>query len=125
MLAACTSPTQLAPIEVIEIRSGEGQSAVAGEALPDPIVARVLREDGSVAAWLLRLHMPGAGELELGNARAIGENVMFNSPNRDSTSVRWTLGPQVGEQLLRFFAVDLGGDTIETTVTAQALAPPH
>ena len=125
MLAACTSPTQLAPIEVIEIRSGEGQSAVAGEALPDPIVARVLREDGSVAAWLLRLHMPGAGELDLGNAQAIGENVMFNSPNRDSTSVTWTLGPEVGEQLLRFFAVDLDGDTIETTVTAQALAPPR
>lgn len=122
VLAGC-GITELPPVQRIQVDSGEGQSAVAGEVLAEPVVARTLREDGSAAAWLLYVEIPDGGTIELDGAGASGVGASIASPDRDMTSVRWTLGDTPGEQRLRFYAVPSRGDTIETIVTAQALAP--
>lgn len=114
---------ELAPVERIMVDAGEGQSAVAGALLDDPIVARTFREDGTTAAWLLHVQLLDGGAIDLGEAQAAGVGATVQSPDRDVTTVRWTLGDTPGEQRLRFFAVPSRGDTIEAIVTAQALTP--
>ena len=122
---ACGGPTELSPITEVVVESGDQQTGVAGQPLAQPIVVRVIREDGSAAVWVKYVQLVSDGELELGGARGGGPGVTITAPSDDQTSIVWTLGSEVGEQRLRIFAVPSRGDTIEAFATATAQAPPR
>ena len=88
--------TALAPEEVtdtVDVHSGDGQWAVQGEVLPEPVVVRVLDAEGSP--------VPGAGVLfspDEGHGTTDPDSVVSDSIGLASTV--WTLGEEVGEQML-------------------------
>ena len=88
--------TALAPeeaVETVEVHSGDGQWAIHGEALPEPVVIRVLDAAGSP--------VPGAGVVFLpdeGHGATDPDSAVSDSTGL--ASVVWTLGEKVGEQIV-------------------------
>ena len=89
--------------------SGGGQWGVAGEPLPEPVVAQVLDDAGApVAGARVRF------ELRAGSGSVMPESVRSDSLGLVSTV--WTLGATLGEQTL---AVTVANEsTLELTATA-------
>lgn len=59
--------------------------------------------------------------MDLGGARASGEGAVLRSRTLGTVSVEWTLDEEAGTQRLRFFTLELYGDTVEAFATAEAL----
>lgn len=121
-VAACDDGVDLPPATPLEvvIESGDDQTAAAGDTLPLGVVAKVLRPDGEVSLRGIWVELVGEGTVELGGARATGEGAALKSPTLGTISVTWILGEEVGSQRLRFFTLELYGDTVEALATAEA-----
>lgn len=95
-------------------RSGDRQEAPAGTTLPDRLMVRAVRDDGTPVAGAM-VHwtvLTGGGSLSHGRTRTSANGV---------TGVRWTLGPEVGGQSV---SASLDGSTVTFTATATAPPPP-
>jgi Bacterial Ig-like domain (group 3)/Bacterial Ig-like domain (group 1) len=100
---------------VLEMVSGDGQSAVVGTSLPAPLVVRAHDADGNAVsglavAWVVRL---GGGSLA-------PETSVTDADGRASTL--WTLGPTEGQNTAA--AVVSGVGTVNFSATANPGTPP-
>lgn len=123
--AACedvTDPPPATPLEIV-IESGDEQVGEAGDTLPEPLVAKVIRPDGSISQRGMWVELVDGGGADLGTARGSGEGVVLKSPTLGTISVGWVLSGAVGTQRLRLFALELYGDTVDAFATAEAAAP--
>lgn len=120
--AACDDAVDLPPATALEvvIESGDEQTAAAGDTLPQSVVAKVLQPAGGVSLRGIWVQLVDGGMVELGGARAAGEGAALKSPTLGTISVTWILSEEVGTQRLRFFALELYGDTVEAFATAEA-----
>lgn len=100
---------------VLELVSGDGQSALAGTALPDPLVVRAHDADGNPVADLPVTWVVGEGGGGLAPATSATD-----ADGRAST--RWTLGPSAGRNTAT--AVISGVGTVGFTATGDPGAPP-
>lgn len=121
-VGACDDATDLPPATPLEvvIESGDEQIAEAGDTLPEPVVATVLRPDGEVSLRSIWVELRGGGALDLGGIRGSGDHVVLRSKTLGTISVEWALSENVGTQRLRFFTLELYGDTVEAFATAEA-----
>jgi hypothetical protein len=99
----------------VTIVSGNGQDAAAGSVLPDPLVVRVLDENGNPivdrpVSWVVGA---GGGTANPATSNTNGEGL--------ATS-RWTLGPTPGNNTLN--AVVSGVGTAPFTATATGVGSP-
>ena len=112
-LAACNDPADpVAPIPVpssVEVLSGEGQRALSGLSLLEPIVVRVLDAAGRPFPGATVTFAPAASQGEADPASATTDQ------NGEAATV-WTLGPDPGLHTLAVSA-----DAAATTVSAEAL----
>lgn len=106
------------PFEVV-IESGDGQVAAAGDTLPEPVVARLVRPDGTTRLRHVQVELVDGGFADLGATRGAGEGTVLGSSTLGTASVTWVLPEEVGTQRLRFFALKLNGDTVEGFATAE------
>ena len=118
---ACSSDSSTAPQPgtpaSLEILSGNGQSAVVGTELPEPLVARALDANGNPVSGVVINFVvtQGGGSIFAGS----------NSTNANGeVRERWTLGTTAGEQAVEARAVDqtTGEKITFATFTATALA---
>lgn len=96
-------------------RSGDEQEAPVGTTLPDRLMVRAVRDDGTGVAGAI-VHwtvLTGGGSVSHGRTRTSATGV---------TGVSWTLGPDTGTQSVRA-ALD-GGQAVTFTATAVQPPPP-
>lgn len=110
------------PLEIV-IESGDGQVAPAGDTLPQSVVAKVLGPDGAVNLRGIWVELVDGGSVDLGGLRGSGQGVVLRSPTSGTVAVEWVLSEEVGTQTLRFFALELYGDTVEARASAEATTP--
>ena len=110
-----------AHLEKIEIVSGQDQTGVELQPLPEPIVARALRSDGTphLGSSVLVTIGSGQGSLRSGGAMASGNGAGVAGPANGTITVEWTLGPVSEEQFLIVSASE-GADTVKAPVIATA-----
>jgi hypothetical protein len=111
-LAACSDNTTPVPAPAgIQIISGDGQYTRKGTALEDPVVVRVMREDGQPAAGVT-VHfqiIEGGGSLSRTSASTSGGG---------HTSVNWTMGPNTGTNRIRISVTDNSSVNVVASATA-------
>lgn len=107
-LAACGDPVTTEVPAEIEVISGADQRAVQGLSLEEPVVVRVLDEDGQPVHDFKLVVAPTPGHGQVDSAS--------NTDSDGKASVFWKLGPDPGMQTLRISA----GDATDT-VSAEAL----
>lgn len=108
ILAPPEPPPEPTPATV-EVLSGGGQRAVQGLSLIDPVVVRVLDQQGQPLAGQSVAFAPAAG-----HGTADPASAATDSDGRAATT--WTLGPDPGDQTLALTAADASA-----TVTAASL----
>ena len=108
-LGACDDPvvTKQVPAK-IEVVAGDAQRAVQGLSLEEPVVVRVLDEDGQPIQDLDVAFAPATGHGQVDSAWATDKD--------GKASGFWTLGPDSGTQTLRISAGQVKADA-----SAQAL----
>lgn len=121
---ACEEGTDLPPAIPLEIviESGDEQVGAAGDTLPEPVVAKVIRPEGLISQRGIWVELVDGGHADLGSVRGSGEGVVLKSPTLGTISVGWVLSDEVGTQRLRFFTLELYGDTVEALATAESTA---
>lgn len=124
LVTACDDPVGPIswPFEVV-IESGDDQVAAVGDTLPEPVVARLVRPDGTTRLRPVEVELVDGGFADLGVTRGSGEGTILGSGTPGMASVTWVLPDEVGTHRLRFYAVQLNGDTVEGFATAEARAP--
>ncbi len=104
------------PLAVVQVKSGDSQTAVVGTELPTAISVRALDESGA----------PIAGQIVNFKVTQGGGNVFAGSAITDANgnaSERWTLGPLVGVQKTEIRVVNSAGIAIVfATIQATAIA---
>lgn len=125
LTTACDDATGVPPFRPFEvvIESGDAQIAAAGDTLPEPVVARLVRPDGTTRLRKVQIQLVDGGYADAGATRGSGEGTVLSSSPLGMASVTWALPEDVGTHRLRFFAVQLNGDTVEGFATAEAEAP--
>ena len=111
-LSATGTVTVAQVASAIEAVSGDGQSGLAGDVLPEPVVVRVLDSGGAPVAEMTVTFEPGEGHGTASPATAV-------SDADGQAQATWMLGEPIGTQTLT--ASVAGGPS--TTFTATALAP--
>jgi Bacterial Ig-like domain (group 2) len=104
------------PASRIELVSGGAQTAPAGTALAQPVVARVLASDGVGAAGVTVSFAVTTGGGSVTPASAV-------SAADGSVSASWKLGSLVGAQALSVSATGLAGSPLAVSATALATTP--
>lgn len=120
-LLGCTEPApneaMIPPVALVVV-SGSGQSGLAGQELPQPLVVRVVRPNGKgVAGQLVNFRVTGGGG-----------SVFAGAALTDASGTAqewWTLGPTRGPQQIDVVAVDpsTGAKQNFGTFTATAILP--
>jgi hypothetical protein len=95
--------------------SGNEQSAVAGDSLPDRLTVRAVTDDGTGVAGVQIVWAVGSG----GGSLSSGTET---TDTQGIARVIWTLGPTIGTQTVTASASGLNGSPV--TFTATATAPP-
>lgn len=121
MFTACAEPPGLAPLSPtvsLTVVSGSGQSGVAGQELPLPLVVRVTRSNGRGVA----------GQVVNFKVTSGGGSVYAGTSVTDATGTAqeyWTLGPARGAQQVDVVAVDPSSGAKQNfgTFTATAVLP--
>lgn len=120
VLAACDEAVRLieAPPEppaptTLQVVSGDGQRAVHGLSLVDPVVVRVLDQDGQAMAGQSVAFTPGAG-----HGTADPPSATTDSDGRAATA--WTLGPESGDQTLALTAAEATATTTAVSLDLEA-----
>jgi len=111
-LSACEDEEAPAPAPAgIEILSGDAQYTRKGTELEEPVVVRVMLEDGHAGDGLeVRFQaIEGGGSLSRTGATTASDG---------SASVRWTMGPDTGTNRLRVSVADNTSLNVEATATA-------
>ena len=111
-LSATATVTVAQVVSVIEVVSGDGQSGLTGDALPEPVVVRVVDSGGAPVAETTVTFEPGEGHGTASPATAV-------SDADGEAQATWTLGEFIGTQTLT--ASVAGGPS--TTLTATAVGP--
>jgi len=93
----------------LELASGDGQSAEVGTELPEPLVVRLVDDEGEGVAGRPVAWVVGAGGGSASPETSVTDEAGF-------AGSRWTLGPAAGEQLLN--AVISGVGVVSFTATA-------
>ncbi len=114
-------PTDLPRAARISIVSGDGQRALAGSSLREPIVVQVLDEEERPMSGTLVLFAPGQGFTEPTTAGTGADG---------KTATNWTLGPVSGPQTLAVSAsgvtVNVSGHAVTVEDSLEVLfAPPE
>ena len=114
-----TRPVQLPPV-ALQIVSGNAQEGIAGQRLPEPLVARVVDENGTpVQGQIVNfVVVAGGGSVFAGASISNAQGIVQE---------RWTLGPTPGtEQKVEARAVDneTGEEIVFATFTAIAHPAP-
>ena len=111
-LSATATVTVAQVVSGIEVVSGDGQSGLTGDALPEPVVVRVLDSGGAPVAETTVTFEPGEDHGTASSATAV-------SDLDGQAQATWTLGEFIGTQTLT--ASVAGGPS--TTVMATAVGP--
>lgn len=100
-----TSPVNLRQINSVTIFSGNNQTAVVGEILPDPLVAQLKNSNDEIlAGQTINFHViHGGGSVFAGAATSDGEGYVREI---------WTLGTISGVQTVEVRAVDSDGQPV-------------
>lgn len=122
---ACDDATGVPPFRPFEvvIESGDGQVAAAGDTLPESVVARLVQPDGTTRLRDVQVQLVDGGFADLGPTRGAGVGTVLGSSTPGMATVTWVLPDEVGTHRLRFFALQLNGDTVEGFATAEAEEP--
>ena len=107
-LNACSDPVAMEIPAGIEVISGADQRAVQGLSLEEPVVVRVLDEDGQPIPDFKLVAAPAPGHGQVDSASATDED--------GDANVFWKLGPDPGLQTLRISAAE-----VTATVSAEAI----
>jgi hypothetical protein len=94
------------PISEVEIISGNGQSAIAGGELPEPVIVRVIDVTGAPVSFHPMRYEAVVGD----GSSVVGEAV---TDVAGMARARWTLGPMVGHHLLHIAATDFAGASFD------------
>ncbi len=101
------------PAAQLSLASGGGQTAPAGTALPQNVVARVTASDGvGVAGVTVNFAANNGGVIT--PATAVSDAL-------GNVSARWTLGAAAGAQTLTITSAGLSGSPLTVNATAQAI----
>ena len=111
-LSATATVTVAQVVSAIEVVSGDGQSGLTGDVLPEPVVVRVVDSGGAPVAETTVTFEPGEGHGTASPATAVSD------ADGEAQST-WTLGEFIGTQTLT--ASVAGGPS--TTFTATAVGP--
>jgi adhesin/invasin len=118
-LAGCDNPSDSAgPIDHVEVASGDLQTGTAGTQLAQPLVVRVLDDDGDpVAGQLLSFVVTaGGGQLGAASLETISDGTAQNS---------WTLGPAAGDtQRVEVRATDPETGALRVYASFRAVGAP-
>lgn len=105
--------------------TGGGQSAPAGELLPDTLHAQALLENGFAHLGQLYVEiLAGNGLVDVGGSRGRGAGTTLgkSTDRQGRISFVWTMGTAGTEHRVRVYAVE-GTDTVSAEVTATSLTP--
>ncbi len=97
--------------QTLQLASGNNQSAIAGDALADPIVARVLASDGLPLEGVAVTFAVATGGGDLSTTTE------FTDLN-GLAAVTWQLGPTAGAQTVTASVAGLAGSPVTFTATA-------
>lgn len=97
-------------------QSGDAQSNVAGAALAQPIVARVIARDGVGVGGVPVSFAVATGGGSTGSATVVSDTAGF-------ASTSWKLGTTAGSQSVTVSAAGLGGSPLTFTATAASVQP--
>jgi len=106
-------PPQSGPLARLTVRSGDGQTALAGTVLPAPIIIVPQDEEGrTVPGQTATFHVTGDGELSSTTGQLNADGSI--------TAPAWTLGNSAVAQEMR---VTVGVHTVTVTATVQTAYP--
>lgn len=118
LVAACgtTEPEQMEQPAALSAVSGNGQTADAGQDLPDPLVVQVTQSGAGVSGQTVSWSVIGGG----GAVSAASTT----TDNAGMASVTWTMGPAAGGNTVEASAAGLTGSPVSFSGTSVLATPP-